>query len=514
MIKRYLWSFVLLFALVSCNDLEDTYSDFSGDGVIRYVGKCTDVTVTPGWRKLTVTWDNSVDPTIDKIKISWKGGNITGDSLLNKDATTCDIVGLEDGMYEVSVCGVDRKGNNSLAIPVFGRPYTMNHENVISFSRIIAKHYFVGNRLVLFFSNWDNNVTSASLKYYTVDGELKELSITMFLVYLNPICYLLPDKIDPEKPVVVERSGKIEGCDDIIVFDPYELSHDKLYTTDFKRYVKTKYGLSEVSEAFANSLTELEIDYSYSSLEDILNLPNIEKVILGKNRYLKEEYLKNYGKDSLRLNESASELYEIDRSIKVLEIANELYGLTVDRYNQHFLSDAILSAKRKTLSFMNKYPNPLPPEKQYFDGSTWEISCSEKDEHSFNSHLEYLIDGDLETYWQPEVALYVRTFEITIDMKEVKTVAGIRIVQKDFNPRIDFASTSMLPGIIKIKVSKDQVYWQDAMYMEENTIGDTCGEITIFDFPAIKEAQYIKIIVDDQTYGQYFTTALGEISIF
>ena len=72
----------------------------------------------------------------------------------------------------------------------------------------------------------------------------------------------------------------------------------------------------------------------------------------------------------------------------------------------------------------------------------------------------------------------------------------------------------MLPGIIKIKVSKDQVYWQDAMYMEENTIGDTCGEITIFDFPAIKEAQYIKIIVDDQTYGQYFTTALGEISIF
>ena len=38
--------------LVGCGEsLEDTYSDYAGDGKIRYVAKCTEVHATPGWER-------------------------------------------------------------------------------------------------------------------------------------------------------------------------------------------------------------------------------------------------------------------------------------------------------------------------------------------------------------------------------------------------------------------------------------------------------------------------------
>ena len=66
----------LLFAAVAllggCNEsLEDTYSDYSGDGKIRYVAKCSGLDITPGWERLVVTWVNGVDATVDKIKVAW-----------------------------------------------------------------------------------------------------------------------------------------------------------------------------------------------------------------------------------------------------------------------------------------------------------------------------------------------------------------------------------------------------------------------------------------------------------
>ena len=60
--KRYLWDFICIFALAGCDDLEDTYSDYAGDGQIRYLTKCSDVKIVPGWEKLNMTWKNSTDP--------------------------------------------------------------------------------------------------------------------------------------------------------------------------------------------------------------------------------------------------------------------------------------------------------------------------------------------------------------------------------------------------------------------------------------------------------------------
>ena len=52
--KNYIKLAILFFTigLVSCESLEDTYSDFSDGGRTRYLGKCKDVTTTRGWKRV------------------------------------------------------------------------------------------------------------------------------------------------------------------------------------------------------------------------------------------------------------------------------------------------------------------------------------------------------------------------------------------------------------------------------------------------------------------------------
>ena len=93
-----------LILIMGCESLEDTYSDYAGDGTIRYIGKCTDVSVAPGWKRLIVKWVNNVDPVVDKIKVCWQVDDQKDSILLAPNTVEYSISNLEDGNYEVTVC--------------------------------------------------------------------------------------------------------------------------------------------------------------------------------------------------------------------------------------------------------------------------------------------------------------------------------------------------------------------------------------------------------------------------
>ena len=168
---------VLAVLAVSCEKLEDTYSDYAGDGVVRYLGKPSDISVSSGWKRLVVKWTNSVDPAIVNIKVQWNLDGVSKDTLLAKDVSEFSIENLEDGNYEIFVAGVDKNGSTSLSSSLYARPYTEEHEVIRSFTRIVAKHAYIEDRLVLFFSDWQSNVDSASLNYYS-----RPLKIFLFTV--------------------------------------------------------------------------------------------------------------------------------------------------------------------------------------------------------------------------------------------------------------------------------------------------------------------------------------------
>ena len=124
--RNILYWVAAVLLLTACNEsLEDTYSDFAGDGKIRYVAKCTEVHATPGWERLMVDWINGTDATIDN-----------------------ELTNLEDGTYRFDVCAVDAAGNESLVETTYGRPYTREHEIMLAFTRGVTRSYFLKNKMI------------------------------------------------------------------------------------------------------------------------------------------------------------------------------------------------------------------------------------------------------------------------------------------------------------------------------------------------------------------------------
>ena len=496
--KKNAWLFLILLFAIGCDSLEDTYSDYAGDGPRRYLGKCSDVKVLPGWKRLQVSWVNGVDPVVKNIRITWTRDGVVRDSLLPKDATTCNILNLQTGDYEIKVAAVDERGNASFDVITFARPYSENHEAVLAFTRLVSKHFFVKDRLVLFFDPWDENVHEAQLNYTATDGTPK--SFNLETIMKKEKYYLLPEAVDPTGKIFIERKGYIEGCVDLITFAPVELKHERSFVTDFKLWMRNKYGQIDISDSFVENQEELEVDYSISSLEDILHFPNLKKLYLGKNRFLKETHLEYFAR--------TSEIFELEKTLFALNVAHEVLGLKIDRYNEHFLPVPLPSNMK---SYTEEQGNPLPPTRTFFDMSPWIFEVSPKDEENYDSHLDWLFDKNLATVWQPDYHNTARLHEIKVDMKSLN---GVRISQKDFDPEADKNLLNWLPGVIMIQVSLDGIFWYDASDTKDYPLGNTTAEITDIVFRSPVEARYLKFIVSDQLYGKNFSVTLADIEVF
>ena len=109
--RKLLYGIGLLavFFMMSCEDLEDTYDEWSGDGMVRYVGKAGDVEVAPGWERLRVTWKNGNDANVKYTKVTWQSDKESGLKEkyipLQKDkaSDTLWIENLDNALYTIRV---------------------------------------------------------------------------------------------------------------------------------------------------------------------------------------------------------------------------------------------------------------------------------------------------------------------------------------------------------------------------------------------------------------------------
>ena len=496
--KKYIILLLTVLSMVSCESLEDTYKDFAGDGPIRYLGKCSELTVQPGWNRLIVNWTNSADPVIDKIKITWSKDGIVKEELLDKETNTYNIQDLEDGNYEVTVCSVDKEGNTSLTSTVYGRPYTSVHEMVQSFTQVVSNHYFLQNRLVLFFQGWEENVTDAYLTYTKADGSAGNLELDKQLV--NKLYYLLPDEIDMSKPVELYRSGHIQGCEDEINFDPTTLENNKLFSANFKQEMKRQYGFDEeIPEDWASTVEEVNLDWTIGNFSDLLNLTNLKKLVLGKQRYIREDMVND--------SETAqSKVYESAISDFVLQTLHELNpDFVVERYNKHYstLSSADYIVE-KGLSVL--------PEYSYINLSGMTFTSSPEDASNYRSYLEYLTDNNDNTSWEPAGAKELTTYTLTLNLKSTKELHGLKLVQTYFD---NVNKRSWCPNSVKIYVSTDGVKWDVATYLEELEIGHSTGEVNIIPFiEGGVQAQYVKVLVSTPHSESTYNISLAEIGLY
>ena len=464
--KTYLLLGIVFAILSGCREsLEDTYDEYTGDGPVRYVGICSNVKVESGWQRLTVSWENSLDPNVVKNKITCTADNYEFDTIVPAEATECVIYGLKDASYEIKVQAVDDKGNTSLTTNevVFGRPYTDKHEEVVGFTRGISKHFFVKNNLVLFYGNWNTKIDRFWLEYTDMAGQARVYELDEYEFDRK---YVLVENVNVEKPVVLKRRGRLAECPDEIPFPDYTLTGEPVLLSDFKKAMTERYGEKEFKNEFFNRV-ELELDYNLVSLEDILAFPNLKTLVLGKNRYMISDKFTNVSE----LSRSKEEV-----SLFCLEVAGKLLpDFKVERYNNHYFKGSV-----EGITDMGDANLKDLEAVAFWDMAAWIVTCSPVTPDFEGRNL---LDNDVKTIWKP---LYqssgVRTFELVIDMKSKQVVDGVKIVQAN----VSGVDVNFLPESADISVSEDGVNWLSPAFVEKSTLGNTPGEATLIHFSKIK----------------------------
>lgn len=511
--RKYILNLFAAAALLGgCNEsLEDTYSDFAGDGKVRYVAKCTGVHTIPRWEALILEWVNGTDATIDKIKVVWTVEDQRDSVFLDKTATSFELTDLSDGTYRFDICAVDGVGNESLKETTYGRPYTKDHEIMLAFSRGILKSYFLHDKLIFFADQWNEDIEEMKVQYKDTHGETQHFVFDKETTYGNLIT--IDDvSMNPADTVYVLRKGKPEDCPDIIEFDPYAVSRKKNFSAGFVDAIHRRYGYSTETreqeiefEQFIENVEELEFDYDIETFEDALYCPKLKKLIFGKNRYLNDRFGTENDKSSLLGSE--------EKSIQVLDKANEILGLTIDWYGGweiHYFNEELPYMTYIDYPQLPMDINILPLEalREYSDGNR--VYCSPTDPYA---KLNNLLDDDPESVWATTSYTSVRDYEMQMELLEPTEIRGIKIAQALYNPRADQQTPNFMPNLITIQTSTDGVNWQNVTYMEANYLGRGSGEVTLLPIAeGSRRVRYIKFSLRDRVdQGGNCMIILGDI---
>ena len=158
--------------------------------------------------------------------------------------------------------------------------------------------------------------------------------------------------------------------------------------------------------------------------------------------------------------------------------------------------------------------NPVEPTLNYLSTEDWNITEEPGEEEGIPSTIKNMFDMNFSTNWAPTTQAAWREHIITLSRSEKKTVHGIRLVQPSFATN-GFVNSKLSPTVVKIQVSENGYDWENATYLEENTLGTTSREVTIIHFPEPKDILMIRFIFNDQAQSSSnMGVVVSEISLF
>ncbi|MCW3786816.1 DUF4998 domain-containing protein [Plebeiibacterium sediminum] len=502
-----------------CENLEDTYSDYTGDGPIRYLAKCVNLEANAKWESVELSWENNQDLERDSIYIVWQDDSSTRDTLVDKNSTSCVIENLEnfDYFFSVSSVSFDEENNmdgQSLETTIYARPFSLEHESLSTFTQVVIKQFKVGDdNLFLFFDNWKDNLLTAEIGYYKI-GETDETRLQLEKVNLgtetapdfwpNGQKELLLENVDFAKDIIIYRTGSVDQIEDPdfqVVFPDIKLNLNVLvFNSDFAAQVQDYLNVSQLTASTIADVEVLEFDQNIASMEDILYFPNLKEVYFGKNRYMTSTYAYYASEQSV--------LSEKERSLAALNIAHDKLQLDVHQYNSHYF------ASYEAPVWFIKEGNPVIPEVNLLENTaSWSYTVTPADEAGYDSQLANLFDNQANTDWTPLRISSIRVHAIEIDMKEDVDIRGFKIVQSS---SLGYYSM-LIPNMIEIEIASDGGEWRRATYQEEVPIGDSQGETTIVYLDKDKQTQKARrirfYVTDKDYYSSSYGTALADFMV-
>ena len=490
---------ILILAIASCESMTDTYSEYAGDGPIKYLGKIKNLTIVPGWERFTVSWENSLDSDIAEIRLDIEAKDEEKITIfLEPDVSSYETeqtLHFNNKTYTFTVTCLDDNGNESLSTVNYSRAFNPEHEKVVSYGALQTKYYYYQNKILILLSEKNDDITDAAV-LYTCDGEEKVRSI-VDSDYDNRMIVI--DNIDDDTDVLIKRNAIISGCEDVIEFEPYILDQTKVsLALDLIGELANNYNLAEseiMTKEWRESVTELHLNYDIQSLADLLYFPNLSKLHLGSMRYLHEDHTTSA---LATLNEEYREI-----STAILQIIKDATpGFEIDVYNGHY--------DLSSLDFINEMSNPsLDVTTISMDNSTVECNTA-KEGAELAENLNYLIDENESTVWTPlsDDDNLIRTHEIIITFDEVKSISGVLLKQ-----RLIAAVPDLFPLSVSVFVSEDKYAWNNAISTLERPLGQGIGETTKINFTEVTDAKYVKVMMKDRL-GYRRVIELADIIVY
>lgn len=506
-----LGAILAFFCFAACEDMEETYDDFVGDGPVRYLAKCKGVEVLPGWNRLIVNWTNQLDGNRNGIYIECESDFVRIDTVVGAADTTCSIPNLPDGTYNVEVRAISDSGDTSLIdAPVTGRPYTIDHEAVFGYTRGYAKSIFLKNNVVFFTNRRSSDMIEFIVNYTKTDGTPGEYDLTANMNDEN----LRIEDVNTELPVTLHRRGLLENCPDTIDFPEVEITHQVALATDFSVMLAERYGTSSDPALFQQA--ELDLDYDLESLEDILYFPNLTTLNLDKNRY--NQYYSvastyNYDYEERR-DFCLNLLAEVNPDFRVKCCGYSPYGVHAKR--------TMPWGDVEGFSFADDMGDTqLPADVVPLDTTGFGVSIQRSSQTDpvelAEEDVRGILDGTYSTYWRALPVFTSGTTEVVIDMGAAKNARGIMFTQANIT---NYMERGCLPTSLNVATSTDGRTWVDARPSANNTIGNNPGEQKLVEFMGsdgtleTRNIRYIRIRVTEGYVGESAQTAIGSIQVF
>lgn len=472
---KYAMMLVLLAGLVaSCNEsLEDTYSDYTGDGPEQYLTKIYDLQGAPRWMSVELNWNLKLDPGRTAILVKWTDDEKIDSVIIDRNSTSYLVEGLKNYEYELSVYAIEQKENGeiikrSIGDPVYIRPYTYASDELILFSRVIKKQFNVADKqLFVTFEEWMDELISFKIGYYEKNNPTEQLWVATPEDRIDNYPHgkpyaLIGTNVDFSKGIKVYRVGKIAVVGDMeLEMSPIDLYFElPFFESDFAVEVRNKLDLiGEIRKEDIADVEVLDIDYNQVSLVDVLHFPNLKELHLGRNRILATDTESTY----------RSTLTEQAVSEEALRVAQER-GVKIYHYGKHYF-DAVPDF------FTEKNKVAEVPALTLLDPADWSISVSPEDQ-DYDSGLWNLLNLKSD-YWSPQASqTMMREHIITIDMGGLQPVQGFLIMQAE-DITIPSGKTGSKPESLKVEILNELGQWEAATFQENVTIGNGTHEKTV-----------------------------------
>ena len=467
---KYTLILVLLAGLVaSCGEsLEDTYSDYTGDGPEQYLTKIYDLQGKPRWMSVELTWNLKFDPGRTAILVEWTDDEKTDSAVIDRNSTSYLVEGLKNYEYEFGVYAIEQTENGeiikrSIGDPVYIRPYTYASDELILFSRVVKKQFNVADKqLFVTFEEWTDNLISFKIGYYEKNNPTEQFweatPEDRIDDYPNGLPYaLIGTDVDFSQGVKVYRTGKIAVVGDMLLeMEPINLYFElPSFESDFAVEVRSKLDLlGEIKKADITDVEVLDIDYNQVSLVDVLHFPNLKELHLGRNRILADGTELTY----------RSTLTEQVVSEAALRVAKE-NGVEIYHYGNHYFNVV-------PDFFTGKNIVAVEPALTFLETSSWNISVTPRDLMEYNSGLNNLLTDDA-SYWLPQSSASVREHVIEIDFGKEESISGFKITQANI------ATAIQCPEQVKVEMQISSGQWIAVAFQENTMLGTGKGETTV-----------------------------------